>query len=236
MSASKRSATPAGVVVLFDVDNTLIDVTRLRSELTSRIKRVLGTSHAARFWELYARIREKRADEDGVGRPDVGATVDHLASELPNESQRDALRHAVFDIDFRSLLFEGALEAIAYGATVGTTVILSDGDDRFQPHKIRQSGLEEAVEGRVLVTARKERALDEVRARFPAEHYVMVDDRPRIHAALKGALGEAVTTVLVGAGETNEGAGEAPGGPPPDVAIASIAEFASLSRATLLLA
>ena len=105
----------------------------------------------------------------------------------------------------------------------GLTVILSDGDVVFQPRKIEHAGLSEAVGGRVLIYIHKEEALDDVERRYPAEHYVLVDDKPRILAATKLFWGERVTTVFVRQGSYAHDAKEAGAFPPADVTIDRIA-------------
>jgi FMN phosphatase YigB (HAD superfamily) len=80
--------------------------------------------------------------------------------------------------------------------TWGRTVILTDGDVVFQPRKVERSGIFETVEGHVLIYVHKEEALADVERRYPADHYVMVDDKLRILAALKKAWGDRVTTVF----------------------------------------
>ena len=69
-------------------------------------------------------------------------------------------------------------------------------DHLFQPRNVEQSGLFEAADGRVLIYIHKERELDDIAARYPANHYVLVDDKLRILAAVKQAWGEKVTTVF----------------------------------------
>ena len=86
--------------------------------------------------------------------------------------------------------------AIQHLAQWGPTVILSDGDVVFQPRKVQHSGLWQAVEGRVLIYIHKERMLDAVTERYPARHYVMVDDKLRILAEMKKIWGERLTTVF----------------------------------------
>jgi FMN phosphatase YigB (HAD superfamily) len=93
-------------------------------------------------------------------------------------------------------LYEGSLAAIAHLRRLGRTVILSDGDVVFQPRKIQQSGLWDAVDGHVLIYIHKERMLDAVAERYPARHYVMIDDKLRILAAMKAAWGDRLTTVF----------------------------------------
>jgi FMN phosphatase YigB (HAD superfamily) len=93
-------------------------------------------------------------------------------------------------------LFPGSLDAVEHLAQWGPTVILSDGDVVFQPRKIERSGLFDAVERRVLIYIHKEQELDDVERRFPADHYVLVDDKAWILEAVKAAWGERLTTVF----------------------------------------
>ena len=79
----------------------------------------------------------------------------------------------------------------------GPAVILSDGDAVFQPRKVERSGLWRAVEDRVLIYIHKEQELDDVERLYPARHYVLIDDKLRILAAVKKIWGERVTTVFV---------------------------------------
>lgn len=221
------------LVVLFDVDNTLIDGDRLKQILEARIRAAVGDQAAERFWVLYEEVRAETGAESGVGYVDVPETARRLERELEDAAAPAALHEAIFDLDFAALLFPGALQALAHAATFAVPAILSDGDQRFQRHKIRASGIEAAVDGRVLVTRRKERELDEVRARFPAEHYVLVDDRARIHAVVKAVLGSAVTTVHVRQG-VEARAAEAE--PRADLTLPSIGDFLALSAEVLLAA
>jgi FMN phosphatase YigB (HAD superfamily) len=100
------------------------------------------------------------------------------------------------DYPFANRLYPGALDAIARLRGWGPTAILSDGDVVFQPRKVKQSGLWDAVAGHVLIYIHKEQELDDVARRYPAAHYVFVDDKVRILAAVKAAWGERVTTVF----------------------------------------
>jgi hypothetical protein len=78
----------------------------------------------------------------------------------------------------------------------GPTVILSDGDVVFQPRKVYRSGLFEAVQGRVLIYIHKEKELEDIEQRFPARHYVLVDDKLRILTAIKKVWQNRLTTVF----------------------------------------
>src|SRR5208282_3691445 len=91
----------------------------------------------------------------------------------------------------------GSLDALAEARKRGTTALLTDGDVVFQPRKVDRSGLAEAVEDRVLIYVHKENELADVAHRCPGEHYVLVDDKLRILAAVKGSWRERVTTVFV---------------------------------------
>jgi len=53
----------------------------------------------------------------------------------------------------------------------------------------------------VLIYIHKEQSLPDVERRYPARHYVLVDDKPRILAAVKQHWGERVTTILVRQGK-----------------------------------
>jgi FMN phosphatase YigB (HAD superfamily) len=100
------------------------------------------------------------------------------------------------DYPFANRLYPGALDVLERLRSWGETVILSDGDVVFQPRKVERSGIFEAVDGRVLIYIHKEHELDDVERRYPADHYVLIDDKPRILAAVKSAWGNRVTTVL----------------------------------------
>jgi hypothetical protein len=100
------------------------------------------------------------------------------------------------DYPFANRLFPGALDVLERFRGWGPTVIFSDGDVVFQPRKVERAGLFEAVEGHVLIYIHKEKELDDVARRYPAGHYVLVDDKPRILAAVKQAWAGRVTTVL----------------------------------------
>ena len=214
---------PAGLVVLFDVDDTLIDGGGVKAAIDERVGAALGAAAARRFWREYEAARDERSHAD------VGEAMRRFARGRGGAGGLAALADAVYGVDFAALLHPGALEAIAHARTLGTPAVLSDGDPRFQRHKIRAAGIEAAAGGRVLVCAHKERELDEVRARWPARRYALLDDRPRILAAVKDALGADATTIHVAQGPH---AGER-ASPPPDLRLASIGEFASIGGEAL---
>ena len=220
------AASPSELVLLFDVDHTLIDGAALKAGLEASIEAVAGLEGARRFRELYEAVR---AD---LGFVDLPETIARFAREAGDASLGDALTDAVWGLDFADCLFPGALDAVEHARGLGLPVIASDGDERFQRHKIEASGLEAAFEGRVLIFEHKERETETIRARYPARRYVLIDDKPRILVAVKSALGDLVTTVLVEQGPyAREGVAE--GEPPPDVRLPSIAAFRGLDAAAL---
>jgi FMN phosphatase YigB (HAD superfamily) len=102
----------------------------------------------------------------------------------------------LIDYPFAERVYPHVLELVEHLGRRGRPVILSDGDVVFQPRKVRRSGLWDAFGGDVLIYIHKERELEEVERRYPAERYVLVDDKLRILAAVKDVWGERVTTVF----------------------------------------
>lgn len=190
-SRPSRSNVSPDLVFLLDVDNTLLDNDRLKNDLAEAIQREIGPDRAKRFWELY---EEVRAERDFVDYP---TTVARLVDESHEAELGPRLTNLLDDWPFRTYLYPRVMETIEHLKTLGPVVILSDGDSVFQPLKIKESGLEAAVGGKVLVYVHKEEELPQVFARYPAEHYVVVDDKPRIIAALEQHCPSEFTTILV---------------------------------------
>jgi FMN phosphatase YigB (HAD superfamily) len=142
----------------------------------------------------------------------------------------------MLEYPFATRLYPRALDVIKHLRTLGLTTVLTDGDVVFQPRKVQRSGIWDAVEGRVLIYLHKEHMLDAMQRRFPASHYVMVDDKPQLLAAMKRVLGEKLTTVFVRQGHyafesTNEVID-----PPPDISIGRIADLLDVERSVFLTA
>ena len=66
---------PTDLVVLLDVDNTLLDNDRILAALEDDLADVLGPEHSERFWAIYERVR---AEFDFVNFP---ATIERFAPE-----------------------------------------------------------------------------------------------------------------------------------------------------------
>ncbi|OOG58780.1 HAD family hydrolase [Polaromonas sp. C04] len=182
--------TPEDMVFLFDCDNTLLDNDRVQADLRTHLEREFGAANRDRYWEIFEALRTELGYADYLGalqRYRLDATSD------PRLLQMSAF---LLDYPFADRLYPGALDVIKHLGLHGPTVVLSDGDVVFQPRKIQRSELWQAVEGRVLIYVHKERMLDDMERRYPARHYVMVDDKLRILAAMKNVMGERLTTVF----------------------------------------
>jgi FMN phosphatase YigB (HAD superfamily) len=215
------------LVFLLDVDNTLLDNDRFSVDLDARLTQALGPAGQQRYRAIYQTLRTQR------GYADYLEPLQQMRRDF--EADPDLLQLSAFLLDypFADLLYPRALDAIAYLRSLGTPVILSDGDIVFQPRKIQRSGVWDAVQGRVLVYLHKEHMLDAVQQAYPAHHYVMVDDKPRLLTAIKTVLGPRVTTVFVRQGHY---AAQASGDvlqPTPDLVIDHIGDLVGMDRARL---
>ena len=180
----------AKVVFLFDVDNTLLDNDRVEEDLKRHLEQEFGAASRDRYWSIFEDLRRE------LGYADYLGGLQRYRLELNNDPRLLLMSSFMVDYPFADRLYPGAMDAIAHVRAWGPAIIVSDGDVVFQPRKVQRSGLWDAVEGRVLIYIHKERELDDVEARYPARHYVLVDDKLRILAAVKKAWGERVTTVF----------------------------------------
>lgn len=209
------------VSFLFDVDNTLLDNDRVKGDLVATIERLVGPERARRFWELYEDVRR---DHDYV---DLPGTLERFSREFPEELGFPAVADAVLSYPYRSAVFPGAHDALRHAARVGHVAILSDGDPVYQPAKVARAGLTDVIDGPVLVFAHKEDHLEDVIRRFPAERYILIDDKPRILAAVRDRLGDRVSTIHVCQGKYAH-AGEHAIYPDADRTIDAIADLVDL--------
>jgi FMN phosphatase YigB (HAD superfamily) len=223
---------------LLDVDNTLLDNDAAKAQLAVGLVALLGDDGAARFWRLYEDVRR---DEGMVNIPltlarferAAGLGTDAAPAAGPDRARRFALADLLMAFPYERYLYPGALEAVAHLRRLGRVAILSDGDPTFQPSKIWRAGLDAAVDGYVLVFDHKEDHLAEVVAAFPADHYVLVDDKPDILARVRERLACPLTTVLVRQGKY-AAAGGAAGEAAVHLAIDRIADLRSLDTADFL--
>jgi FMN phosphatase YigB (HAD superfamily) len=224
----KRSAPGRRVTVFFDVDNTLIDNDRAKGDLRAAIAALLGSDGERRFWDLYEAVRREQGLVNiplMLARFAAAAEADSAMSDDERRRQRFALADIVMGFPYKEYLYPGALEAVRKARRLGQAAVLSEGDATFQPHKIWRAGLDSEVDGNVLVFDHKLDHLDEMMAAFPADHYVLVEDKPSILAAVKQQLGPLVTTVLVRQGRYGQ-EDPIPVDWPPDVTFDSIQDLA----------
>ncbi|MEO7063023.1 MAG: HAD family hydrolase [Dokdonella sp.] len=214
------------IVFLFDVDDTLLDNDRFGSDLGAELEHAFGAGERDRYWSIYAALR------DASGYADYLGALQKFRDGI--EQSKALLRMSSFLLDypFADRLYPSALETLNYLRTHGRITILSDGDIVFQPRKIQRSGLWDAVAGEVLITVHKEQSMVAIERRFPACHYVMVDDKPALLAAMKRVLGQRVSTVFVRQGhyaraaiDAADSAHSAVTDPPPDFATDAIGDL-----------
>jgi FMN phosphatase YigB (HAD superfamily) len=182
--------TPAPMVFLVDVDNTLLDNDRIQEDLKRHLEREFGAQTRDRYWAILEALFVELGYRDYLG------ALQRYRAEHPQDVHLMSMSSYLVDYPFANRLYPGALDVLERLRAWGSTVILSDGDVVFQPRKVQRSGIWEAVDGHVLIYIHKEEMLKDVERRYPAEHYVLVDDKPRILAAVKDAWGDRVTTIF----------------------------------------
>jgi FMN phosphatase YigB (HAD superfamily) len=219
-----NDATPAAdIVFLLDVDDTLLDNDRFGSDLGERLEQTFGAAERERYWKIFAERR------DQLGWADYLGSLQAFRAGLDDDPNLLKMSEFLLEYPFSALLYPQALETIAHLAALGTPAVLSDGDIVFQPRKIQRAGIWDAVAGRVLIYVHKERVLDHVQRRYPASHYVMVDDKPNLLAAMKIVLGEKLTTIFVRQGHYAHDAQSLKQCPPPDRVIERIGDLMTLN-------
>jgi FMN phosphatase YigB (HAD superfamily) len=177
-------------VFLVDVDNTLLDNDGLQDDLKRHLEREFGAASRDRYWTI---LEQLFAD---LGYRDYLGALQRYRVEHPEDILLLTMSSYLVDYPFADRLYPGALGVLERLRGWGQTVILSDGDVVFQPRKVERSGIFAAVDGHVLIYIHKEEELDDVERRYPAAHYVLIDDKPRILTAVKTVWGDRVTTVL----------------------------------------
>jgi FMN phosphatase YigB (HAD superfamily) len=178
------------IVFLFDVDNTLLDNDRIEADVSRLLEEQCGSAARDRYWKIFEALRGEFGFADYLG------ALQRYRLESLHDPRVLELAAFLLEYPVASRLYPRALETLTYVRQWGRTVILSDGDAVLQPRKILRSGIWDAVEGRVLIYVHKERMLDDIKERYAAGHYVMIDDKPTILAAMKQSWGSQLTTVF----------------------------------------
>jgi len=215
----------AKIVFLFDVDNTLLDNDQVIADLSKHLQREVGPGRARAYWAIFEQLRTR------LGYADYLGALQRYRSEYPHDLGLLDVSRFLINYPFANRLFPNSLDVITHVRQWGTAVLLTDGDVVFQPRKIERSGLLEAVDGHTLIYVHKERELADVAARYPADHYVMVDDKLRLLAAIKTVWGRRVTTVFVRQGHYARDPKMLAARPPADVSVGRIGDLLELDPA-----
>jgi FMN phosphatase YigB (HAD superfamily) len=223
-------ATKHPVVFLLDVDNTLLDNDRVVADLMRHLEREVGHERQQRYWAIFEELREE------LGYADYLGALQRYRVEHPRDPHLLTVSYFLVNYPFANRLFPNALDVIEHLRAWGPTVILSDGDVVFQPRKVERSGLFEAVDKNVLIYIHKEVELEDVERRYPAERYVLVDDKLRILDAVKRSWGGRVTTVFPRQGHYATDPKVLGSYPPADVTIDRIGELLDHDLAGLVAA
>jgi FMN phosphatase YigB (HAD superfamily) len=216
------------VVFLFDVDNTLLDNDRVVADLMRHLEGEVGPERQGRYWSIFEELRE------ALGYADYLGALQRYRVEYPRDPHLLTVSTYLVNYPFANRLFPNSLDVLDHYKQWGTVAILSDGDVVFQPRKVERSGLFEAVEKNVLIYIHKEFELDDVERRYPAEHYVMVDDKLRILSALKEVWGARVTTVFPKQGHYAKDTQALAQYPPADVSVERIGDLLEYDLQKLL--
>ena len=211
--------SPARVIFLFDVDNTLVDNDGVAADLQRHLASEVGAEGAQEYWRIFEQLRTE------LGYADYLGALQRYRAKHPRAPNLLCVSDFFINYPFAERLFADAIKVIEHVQQWGPAVILSDGDVVFQPLKISRSGLANAVSGRVLIYVHKEQELDDVEQRYLAEHYVLVDDKLRILAAVKKIWGSRVTTIFVRQGHYAIDPKILASYPPPDISIGGIGDL-----------
>jgi FMN phosphatase YigB (HAD superfamily) len=221
-------SAPADVVFLLDVDNTLLDNDRVLRDLLLHIEREFGAERRDRYYAIFEELRAE------LGYADYLGALQRYRLDDTCDARVLLMSSYLLDYPFANRLYPGSLDAVEHLSAFGPTVILSDGDVVFQPRKVERSGLWDAVEGRVLIYIHKEEMLEDVARQYPARHYVMVDDKLRILAAMKETWKDRVTTVFPRQGHYALDPKIVGAYPPADIAVERIGDLVDYDLPALL--
>jgi hypothetical protein len=219
---------PDSVVFLFDVDNTLLDNDRVTLDLKRYLEKEVGSERNKRYWSIFEALRNE------LGYADYLGALQRYRIEYPYDSHLLAVSTYLVNYPFANRLYPNSLDVIERCQQWGAVVILTDGDVVFQPRKIERSGLFEAVRGNILIYIHKELELADVERRYPAARYVLVDDKLRILAAIKGIWGQRVTTIFPQQGHYALDQQIISQYPPADISVLRIGDLLDYDLSTLL--
>jgi FMN phosphatase YigB (HAD superfamily) len=215
------------IVFLVDVDNTLVDNDGIQQDLKDHLERTYGAAARDRYWKILEDLMVELGYRDYIG------ALQKFRVEHPREMELLAMSSYLMDYPFAERLYPNALAVLKHLRSLAPTAILTDGDVVFQPRKVEHAGLARVADGNVLVYIHKEEALEDVERRFPAEHYILIDDKLRILDAVKQIWGKRVTTVFPRQGQYALDAKVLSALPPPDITIEHIGDLLDFDLARL---
>ena len=219
---------PDPIVFLVDVDNTLLNNDHIQDDLKRHLEREFGAACRDRYWAILEQLFTDLGYRDYLG------ALQRFRVEHPRDAHLLSMSSFLVDYPFANRLYPGSLDVLERFRSWGPTVILSDGDVVFQPRKVERSGIFEAVDGHVLIYIHKEEALDDVERRYPAEHYVLVDDKPRILDAVKKIWRSRVTTIFPRQGQYAHESKAIAGCLPPDLTVERIGDLIDYDLTALI--
>lgn len=220
--------TSDSTVFLVDVDNTLLNNDHIQADLRRHLESEFGAVSRDRYWAILEQLFDELGYRDYLG------ALQRYRAERPRDIHLLSMSSYLVDYPFANRLYPQALDVLERFRSWGPTVILSDGDVVFQPRKVERAGIAEAVDGHVLIYIHKEEELEDVEQRYPARHYVLVDDKPRILAAVKRIWGERVTTVLPRQGQYANDAKVVASLPPADLTVERIGDLLAYDLSDLV--
>ena len=220
--------TAQKIIFLIDVDNTLLDNDRVIADLMRHIEGAVGRERQQRYWTIFEQIRAE------LGYADYLGALQRYRIEHPRDPHLLIVSHFLVNYPFANRLYPNSLDVVEHVKQWGLPVILSDGDVVFQPRKVERSGIFEAVDKNVLIYIHKEQELEDVERRYPADHYVLIDDKLRILAAVKQVWGTRVTTIFPRQGHYAHDPQTLASYPPADVSVERIGDLLNYDLPALL--
>jgi hypothetical protein len=215
------------LVFLFDVDNTLLNNDRIITDLKRYLEQKVGPERQQRYWDIFEQLRTE------LGYADYLGALQRYRNENPRDLGLLTVSRFLIKYPFATRLYCDSLDAIEHVRQWGKAAVLSDGDVVFQPLKVERSGIADEVDG-VMIYIHKEEELSDVERRFPADHYVLIDDKIRILTGVKKIWGDRVTTVFPRQGHYALDAEIVAAYPPADITINRIGELLNYNQDAFL--
>lgn len=227
-ASKKRSPSSGGLVFFFDVDNTLLDNDGVLKDVRAYLSREVGERRANRYWKIFENLREELQYADYLG------ALQRYRCQYPHDIHLLQVADFLLDYPFAKRLYPDSLKVLQRAHRWGTVALLSDGDVVFQPRKVLRSGLAKAVRGCVLIYVHKQDQLRDAQKRFPADHYVVFDDKLHLLAAIKKIWKNRVTTVFVRQGHYAFDRKIISSNPPADITVEGIGELLKFEKQDFL--